>query len=106
MDKPTLRVLLEELRSVTDWFTLGTLLGVEHSKLTQIQAEYANFPHVLNRCKIELFSYWLDMCHNPTWDMVANALDGIGAEAVARNVRKNHCKKSCSQGELHQCRCH
>ena len=89
---------MEELAPLKQWFIVGTLLDIEQGKLTQIEVDYVHLG--VQRCNVEMFHHWLICCHNPTWEKMANALDGAGAQGKARRVREKHCKKSAGEGVL------
>ena len=54
---PTLKALTNELKSVSDWYTLGVNLNFKTYKLRTIES---NHPVDSNRRKIEMLSCWLD----------------------------------------------
>ena len=54
----------------------------------------------MNRLRIEMLNEWLDLCPNPTWEMVAHALDGAGAIKEARSVREEFCGENDNKGKF------
>ena len=84
---PTLKALTNELKSVSDWFTLGVNLNVKHYHLKTIErSHYVDN----NRCKTEMLSRWLDSTSNPNWETVAKALDQMDEHNLADKIRRNY----------------
>ena len=96
--------MVEELSPLAEWFTFGIFLDIDQAKLTQIECD--NRFHGVRRCNIEVFNHWLELCCDPTWEKVANALDGAGVQGKARHVRERHYKKNASEGVCCQPDCH
>ena len=61
---PTLKALTNELKSVSDWYTLGVNLNFKTYQLRTIES---NHPVDSNRRKIEMLSCCLDHTSNPNW---------------------------------------
>ena len=82
---PTLKALTYELKSVTDWYTLGVSLGLKRDQLKAIEKDYH---HDNNRCMIEMLACWIENTLNPTWEAVAKALNLMKLQEVADTIRR------------------
>ena len=82
---PTLKALMNELKSVADWHSLGVNLDLKHHQLKEIEKSYRGDD---KRCKTEVLGCWLDSTPNPTWEAVAEALYLMDAHAVADNIQR------------------
>ena len=56
------------------WRQLGVELGLDHG-LTEI-IEY-NHPNDCETCCREMFTTWLDVCPDASWEMLINAIDKL-----------------------------
>ena len=61
--------ILSELKTVTDWFQLGTNLGLEPYELKQIERDYQGN----ERRKQEMLDLWLRRIPNTGWKDVVSA---------------------------------
>ena len=80
--------LLEETDKLTDWYTLGVFLKMPTEDLKDIEIRFASTAG-LKRCKIELFTLWLQRNPNASWDQIAQALEKCDQIAMADRIRKN-----------------
>ena len=79
--------LVEELRTVTDWFNFGTHLGVPQAKLLAIGKNYDR--EGPERCKTEALIIWMDQ-EQPTWSKIVHSLVKIGMGALAQKIAAAH----------------
>ena len=84
-DDTLLQTLCEELKDVTDWFTLGVQLKVPVTELKAIEAKYHSD---IKRCKLETLTVMLNMERNPTtvWKRVVEALRRMDMTVVANHL--------------------
>ena len=78
-----LRVLVQELKPIKEWFTLGLYLGLKDDELREIEADH----HHLQRRKSEVLSRWLRKGHNCTWRRVVEVLMEMGEMVVADTIK-------------------
>ena len=81
--------LLEETDQLTDWYTFGVFLKMPSEDLKDIENRFASTAG-LKRCKIELFTLWLQRNPNASWDQIAQALEKVDQIALADRIRKCH----------------
>ena len=92
-DKPTHKLLYRFVISqvASHWRALGAQLLQEESvhKLKNIKA---NYPHDVEKCCSEMFECWLETNTEASWDTLIVALEQIGQNAVAANIKKDVLK--------------
>ena len=81
--------LLEETDRLTDWYTLGVFLKMPTKDLDDIEKRFST-AHGVTRCKIALFTLWLQRNPNASWDQIALALEKCDQIAMAERIRKCH----------------
>ena len=86
--RPTLKTLLEESRSVTNWEEVGILLDLEYSDIKTIEHDKQQD---LRRCKIEMFNKWLEQEENPTWEKYCKALESACYVVLAKELHEKYC---------------
>ena len=79
--------LLEETDRLSDWYTFGVFLKMPTEDLKDIENRFASTAG-LKRCKIELFTLWLQRNPNASWDQIAQALEKCDQIAMADHIRK------------------
>ena len=79
-----LQNLSYELASVIDWFSLGLNLGLQKHELTKIERDYQGN----DRRRVEMLDIWLHRTPNATWEDVVRALQQMGENTVAENIRE------------------
>ena len=84
----TLQNLSMEVVPVSDWFMLGTRLGVQSHLLHTIQESN---PHNPQRCKLDMLDTWLRNTSNPSWNDVMNALCQMEEKKVAKKIEQMYC---------------
>ena len=95
---PNLKILLIEAQSVTtEWPEIGIFLGLEHSDIEIIEND---FDGKISRCKMEMFSKWLKLDVNPTWEKFCDALANSSHKALASQIRRKYVEQHVSCGKL------
>ena len=84
---PTLKALVNELNSVSDWYSLGINLDLKRHQISEIERNHRGDE---KRCKTEILGCWLDNCAEPTWAAVAEALDLMEVHTVAEKIRHKY----------------
>ena len=74
--KPDVKILCNELVSVSDWRTLGLNLGVQDYELDQIERNHPT--EGSGRWRQETFSVWLRRKSSASWQDVVGALQQMG----------------------------
>ena len=80
--------LLEETDRLTNWYTLGVFLKMPTKDLDDIEKRFST--DGVTRCKIALFTLWLQRNPNASWDQIAQALEKVDQIAMADRIRKCH----------------
>ena len=81
--------LSSELASVIDWFSLGLNLGLQKHELTKIEHDYQGN----DRRRVEMLDLWLHRTPNATWEDVVRALQQMGENVVAENIREKYIRR-------------
>ena len=81
----TVKHLVTACKSVTDWHTLGIQLDLTTSQLNSIHVTY--YAHGTDRLKTEMFDVWLKSSPTASWADLITALEDMGMDRVASNVR-------------------
>lgn len=81
--------LCAELKTVTDWHQLGINLGVPADELRRIERDYQGN----DRRRVEMLDLWLRCTPNATWEDVVRALQQMGENTVAENIREKYIRK-------------
>ena len=85
--QPSLKTLINELKFVTDWHSLGVNLDLEYEQLDVIARNHWGDN---KRCKTEMLARWLRSSPTPTWEGVAEALCLMDEYAVANTIRRKY----------------
>ena len=86
-DRLKLKYLVIAVKDViTEWYDLGLHLGLPDSALKLIESS----PDIESHLRMML-SKWLDYDPQASWDKLANALNTMGKNAIAANVRSKYC---------------
>ena len=88
----TILDILQETDQVTDWFSLGVFLKMPSKVLKDIERRFSD--EGLQRCKIELFSSWVERDLDASWEQIALALEKCNQNATADRIRKCHLPPS------------
>ena len=86
-----MKLLVDAVRNVSDWHSLGSHLDLTMSKLKQLQS--IHHAHGEERIKAEMFDVWLKSCPDASWDKLVTALNEIGEKRVANKVESRYCKQ-------------
>ena len=82
---PPLRLLVEAVTDVTDWYTLGLKLNLTMSQLEDIRVTY----HVYNglgALKARVFDAWLKCSPSASWSDLISALKSMNEHRVASDI--------------------
>ena len=88
-----MRDLLRELRAkAADWEDIGVELEVDDGELKQIKQDNATDS---KSCLRELFRKWLTQTSpEPSWTAIAEAVENLGNEDLARTLRSKYVTTS------------
>ena len=88
-DKPTLKLFIEYVRDevAPKWYDFGIqLLQDEYiAKLNNIAHNHSK----IEECCNAMFSLWLEIDPEASWDRLIEALSKIGLKALAVNIKEN-----------------
>ena len=94
--KPTIKQLTIELYKnlASEWNLIGILLGISDGELSTISQREHGDPQ---KCLVAMLSVWLHQT-NPaaSWREIANAVDFIGKQDIAQQIRQKYCKDTSS----------
>ena len=76
-----MHVLVNELKTVTQWYLLGIYLGLHPSALDVIKKNCTD----TKECCTHMLIEWQE-CVIPTWSVVVKALMGVGRERLASHL--------------------
>ena len=77
--------LCNELTTITDWFSLGFNLGLQHYQLEEIRRNY--FVDGISTCKRECLVLWLRCTSNASWGDVVQALHQMRENTEAERIK-------------------
>ena len=89
---PTVQLLLEELRQVDDWYSLGVALGVSTQKLRDIQT--SNSQEGIQRWRIDMYQYWLNSTPTASWEAVISALEQLDHFTLAARLKSKYMNRT------------
>ena len=92
-----LKNLSFELATVINWFSLGINLGLPKHELSKIQQSYAHQGN--DQQRLEMLYLWLQRTPNATWEDVMRALQQMGENRVAENIREKYIR---GRSKLHK----
>ena len=81
--RPQLRDLIVVLKGVTAWHDLGLHLGLPESTLAVIALHHDTSGHLRM-----MLSNWLSFDNEASWEKLATALNKIGENVIAADVRR------------------
>ena len=84
----SVKLLVDAVRNVSDWHSLGLHLDLTMSKLMQIQR--IHHAHGEERIKAEMFDVWLNSCPDASWHQLVTALKAIGERRVAKEIESRY----------------
>ena len=83
------KTLAFELKAVTaDWYRLGLNLGLETSELNKVQQDY----HGSDQQMLQTLDLWLRRTPDASWLNVVSALETMGENRVATNIRQKYIR--------------
>ena len=85
--EPHLQGLISHVHT-TEWYCLGLQLDLDDISLHEIQVDAAENKDYLR----SVFQRWLQVCENPSWQDVAQALKAIGERNLGAEVEQEFCK--------------
>ena len=92
-DKPTLKLFNHHIRATIapHWYDLGVELLKEGSvdRLNIIKSDHLQS---VEKCCTEMFMYWLRVDKEASWNKLINALQRLGQNTLAANIKKNILK--------------
>lgn len=73
------------------WHDLGVelLSGVEDG-VDKLYTIRENFPRDVETCCTEMFTYWLDKKDDASWNTLVTALEAIGYNVLAKDLKKRY----------------
>lgn len=80
-----------ELTSVINWFSLGLNLNLEKHELDKIQLDHAHQGN--DRQRLEMLDKWLRCTPCATWGDVVRALEQMGENSMAENIRHKYIRE-------------
>ena len=84
---PSLEALTNELKSVSDWHSLGVNLDLKHHQLKEIEKNHRGDDKL---CMTKVLIGWLDSTPNPTWEDTVEALYLMDEHTVANNIQRKY----------------
>ena len=83
--KPTVAQLTEYLGSLNKWQTFGGfLLGIQDNHIEKIELDC----HGVDNQKRGLYSKWLEVCPDASWQNVITALEKADKKALAADIKR------------------
>ena len=90
--KPDLRDILKELYTTTaadKWEDIGIMLGIKPSELDTIKSAENRIPQ---SCLREMLKLYLQKdSPPPSWAAIVEALEFVGEETLAAQIKSKHC---------------
>ena len=86
--------VLREIGDFSDWFHLGTCLGLRTHTLASIREMHVADP---GSCKAVMIKKWLQgiddvsVAGGPSWQQLADVLESLGQVRKAQKIRKDYC---------------
>lgn len=83
-----LKHVMQQLSELSGWYMLGVYLDIPKHRLDHIQASYGSAPDGLERCKIEMITFWMENSTSLpcSWSRLAAALYDMGKKCIARRI--------------------
>ena len=94
--KPKLKDILTELytKAASKWKDIGILLGIDSRELDALKAMESHFPQSCLRGMFEIYLKRINPL--PSWSAIAEALELLGDEELATQLRSRYCEQ-CNQ---------
>ena len=93
MQATDIKNLSSELTTITNWYQLGINLNLQIHELNKIQQDHAHQGN--DRQRLEMLALWLRCTPNAVWEDVVSALQQMGENRVAENIRQKHGLYKC-----------
>ena len=90
-DALNIRILSDEISTVSDWYQLGIKLGVPDYKLDEIQRSYPT--EGCGRWRVETLSLWLRRTPNSSWRSVVRALQQMGENTLVDRIQQKYIRR-------------
>ena len=85
--EPNLQDLISHVHT-TEWYRLGLQLDLDDISLHKIRENATENED----CLTSVFQKWLQICENPSWQDVVQALKAIGMRNLGAKVEQEFCK--------------
>ena len=86
--RPTLQLLLIELKDLKDWFIYGATLGIAVHSLRVIESSYHQ--NQKGRCKLDMLERWLNTNLDASWKDVVRALEQTDQLVLAATIKQKY----------------
>ena len=86
--------VIKEIIEVSDWFLLGTCLGLKSHTLEAIHLAHVAEPGSWKAVMIEKWLQGMDevsVVGGPSWQQLADVLERMGYVRQAQNIKKDYC---------------
>ena len=91
-DKPTVKCLMKYRGKIAPhWYALGIQL-LEEKYFHQLKVIQKNSPHDVQSSCSQMLEYWLDVDPKANWNMLINALEEIGQNTLADQIKQEILK--------------
>ena len=84
-DPPLENDVLDSLRSIGDWYTIGLRLDLSTLVLDEIKENRG-----IREQKREMIRKWLQVTNEPSWKHILGILDGLGLTRPAQVIRDRY----------------
>ena len=85
---PTVDLLIQELKEVTDWYVFGVSLRIPVRQLECIKLDNSN--EGLEKQKTRMFHFWLQFNADASWKDIVQVLEQNDFFTLAANVKKKY----------------
>ena len=82
-----IKILISDLKEVTEWFRLGIFLGLKSHDLKKIESKHHGD---IERCKLEMLEFWKKNDQKASLKKLTDALEKIDHRNLAMHLRKRH----------------
>ena len=91
----TLKQVENELKEVTDWFSLGLQLEITIAKLDLIEKKHPKEPE---RCKLDVLDFWFANAQDRSWQALLKALEAMEKHGrLVRRLNSEYCTDLCHE---------
>ena len=80
-NEPKIKDLIRSVKT-TKWYRLGLELDIDDHTMQEIEADTKHALHVTESALIRVFTTWLKIKENPTWNDISRALRRIGEKLL------------------------